>query len=387
MEAILKEAQAPDADQQSQGLHNTPDTTTPTKADALELVKNSIAINGSLADMQAMRKQLQDAKYVAGRLALTGQITVFYAGPNTGKTLISLYLVSEAIAAGALSGNVYHINLDDTYDGLITKGELGLRNGFIEVSPPKFPSPAENLKELVDRLISIEAAGDVVLILDTIKKFVDVMDKRASAEFMTACRRFTSAGGTILALAHTNKNKGNDEKSVPSGTSDILDDCDCAYTIDVLTEEKGAEGVTRTIEFTSLKSRGPVVPTAVYRYTRFEDADYTAMFNSVHLIDGDDADEARRKHALAKEKEHDKPLIQEICTILQSGEKLQGELVTQIQDTGKYSRSAILACLTRWCGAEADGSIWDTRNGTKNAKLHYLHPPHAGNHLCPSSPP
>ena len=68
----------------------------------------TLSINGELDEM---RKFAKSATYVAGRLALAGQVTVFYAGPNTGKTLISLKLISEAVANGAAGDHVYHINL------------------------------------------------------------------------------------------------------------------------------------------------------------------------------------------------------------------------------------------------------------------------------------
>lgn len=374
MDDALEEKQAPDACQQSQGLDSTEEDTTETPEEVLARIKEIISINRSLEDIAAMRKQLKDASYIAGRLALRGQITVFFAGPNTGKTLLSLYLISEAIAAGQASDHVYHINLDDTYEGLITKAELALRYGFHEVSPETFNRPADNFEDLVNTLLAGKAASEAILILDTVKKFVDTMDKRASSKFMTTCRRFAAAGGTIIALAHTNKHRSADDRSVPAGTSDIVDDCDCAYTLDVLTEERTDDGVSKTVEFQALKTRGPVARGAVYRYTSFDDGDYPRMFESVTQVDGDTADEARRKHALVEEKRRDAPLIQDICTLLSDGEKKQSDLVSDLMATGQHTKSAVVTCLHRWAGDAADGALWRVRNGTKKTKLYGLIP-------------
>lgn len=164
----------------------------------------TLSINGEL---DLLREQARDATFIAGRMALAGQITVFYAGPNTGKTLLIMKLVAEASANGTTGSHVYHFNLDDTFEGQISKGELGIRHGFQVVVPSKLPNPNENFAQIVDWLVEEGTAGEAVFILDTIKKFVDVMDKKASSEFMNTCRKLTSEGGSIIALAHINKHK------------------------------------------------------------------------------------------------------------------------------------------------------------------------------------
>ena len=56
-----------------------------------------------------------------------------------------------------------------------------------------------------------------MIILDTLKKFTDLMNKKASSEFGKLARTFVGAGGTIIALAHTNKNKDEEGKGVTGG--------------------------------------------------------------------------------------------------------------------------------------------------------------------------
>ncbi|MDO8861001.1 hypothetical protein Q6D67_04735 [Haliea sp. E1-2-M8] len=330
----------------------------------------SLSINDKLEEMRA---QVKSATYIAGRMALSGQITVFYAGPNTGKTLLSLKLISEAIGNGTAGKAVYHINLDDTYEGLITKGDLGNRHGFEVIAPSTFPQPNENFAELVEFVLEAGIASETIFILDTVKKFADVMDKKASSAFMTTCRRLTTAGGSIIGLAHTNKHKGGDEKSVPAGTSDILDDCDCAYVIDIVSQEPVDGGVRRTVEFLNQKSRGPIVQSSIYSYINYEDGDYNRMFNSVKLIDGNEADRLREKRAVEHELNQDSDLIGEISAMLQNaGEAIQRDVVSHVCANSSFPRRRVVECLQRWsCSPNEDG-LWTLTKGANNSNVYRL---------------
>lgn len=349
------------------------------KADATEAIPGkpsildqlrTLSINGELEEL---RKQVRDATLIAGGMALAGQITVFYAGPNTGKTLLIMKLVAEASANGTTGNHVYHINLDDTFEGQISKAELGIRHGFDVIVPAKFPAPQKNFVELVDKLVEEGTANKTVFILDTIKKFVDVMDKKASSQFMNTCRKLTSAGGSIIALAHTNKNKDGDNKAIPAGTSDVLDDCDCAYVMDIVDEQKVVDGTMRTVEFRQEKSRGPVVQEALYSYTKYDDSDYERMFYSVKLIDGNEADLLRAQTALKFERDKDASLIKVICdTLKSSSEWIQKDLVTKITNGTSFPRRKVKDCLKRWSCPADDGGLWTMSKGPHNSNIFKL---------------
>lgn len=331
---------------------------------------HTMTING---EVDKLRKQARDATFIAGRMALAGQITVFYAGPNTGKTLLIMKLVAEASANGTIGNHVYHINLDDTFEGQISKAELGIRHGFGVVVPSRFPNAQENFATLVDWLVEEGTAGETVFILDTIKKFVDVMDKKASSKFMDVCRKLTSAGGSVIALAHINKNKDGENKGIPAGTSDVLDDCDCAYVIDIIEDQQVQAGTKRTVEFRQEKSRGPVVQEALYSYIKYDDADYERMFYSVTLIDGNEADRIRAKKALQYELEKDQDLIREVTSQLSdSGGMIQKELVDALTTSGLFPRRKVVECLKRWSCHLEEGGLWNTQKGLNNSNTYQL---------------
>lgn len=79
-------------------------------------------------------------------------------------------------------------------------------------------------------------ARGVVFVLDTLKKFTDLMNKRSASDFGQVAPGFVSGGGTLIALAHTNKHPDFDGKRIPSGTSDIVDDTDCCFVINKLSK-------------------------------------------------------------------------------------------------------------------------------------------------------
>jgi hypothetical protein len=354
------------------------DVDTPTQAEnitniapqvsTLEKLK-ALAINDKVGEL---REKMVGARFVAGRMAMAGEITVFYAGPNTGKTLVTLKLVSEMLASNPEIDNVFHINLDDTFDGAITKADLGNRFGFKVLTPNQFTDPVTNFTEIVNSLVAEGGAKGVLLILDTVKKFADVMDKKASTLFMSMCRKFTSSGGTIIALAHTNKHNGPDEKGIPAGTSDTLDDCDCAYVINTVSEDAIDGGLARTIEFTNKKNRGPVVQSAMYRYEVLEGADYEDIFNSVKLLDGNDAEQALANKALTYEKATDQVVIDAISAAIGSGALSQAEIVESVNAAplGSVSRRNVVSCLKRWNCPKEEGGVWTVTKGPSNTH-HY----------------
>ena len=60
---------------------------------------------------QAMRAKMLADIYVLNRIAILGQATVIYAKPNTGKTLLVLWLLIESVKANRISGdNIFYIN-------------------------------------------------------------------------------------------------------------------------------------------------------------------------------------------------------------------------------------------------------------------------------------
>ena len=82
-----------------------------------------------------IEENLKNDMYIFPDLALSGQITLFYARPNTGKTIFFLRFIQDAIKDKRIDGkNVFYVNADDSYDGLYEKAKLAEQYGFNLVS-------------------------------------------------------------------------------------------------------------------------------------------------------------------------------------------------------------------------------------------------------------
>lgn len=80
----------------------------------------------------------------------------------------------------------------------------------------------EILKKIVD---SNAPCDEYVFILDTLKKFIDVISKQ-SKEFYKLLRTLTVRGATICLLGHCNKYKDDEGKNIFEGVDDLRNDVD-----------------------------------------------------------------------------------------------------------------------------------------------------------------
>ena len=190
---------------------------------------NKYSLTGQSA---RLRRQMLVDKFVLNKIAILGQWTTIYGAPNSGKTLLTKWLLREALLSDEIDGeSVYYINADDNYRGLVDKIELAEAWGMHVIAPHHNGFDIAQIAALMSEMGQGGTARGAVFILDTLKKFTDLMDKRAASEFGQVARGFVSAGGTLIALAHTNKHPDAEGKRVYSGTSDIVDDSDCCFVI------------------------------------------------------------------------------------------------------------------------------------------------------------
>ena len=280
----------------------------------LALLKNFSATG----DSAQMKSQMLEDKFVLLGLAIAGQWTTFYASPNTGKTLITIAGLREQIDGGAISGaDVFYVNADDSYNAAVTKTEIAEQFGMEMLIPNHNGFKAQSMLPLVKQLIKQQKARNKLIVLDTLKKFTDLMDKKTASEFGNLAREFISSGGTLICLAHTNKHKDADGKGIYAGTSDIVDDSDCVYVIDKI----GVAELTgkHVVEFNNKKARGDVASVASYEYTRTPGQSYLQLLDSVTRIDSQAVEVVKRKAAQDKQLETDEELIDAIRECIGAG--------------------------------------------------------------------
>jgi len=317
-------------------------------------------------DLEAMREKMLNDVFVMDGIALLGQITALYAPPNTGKTLLTLKLLMDSVEIGRINGDdVFYINADDTLKGLITKAEMIKSFGMHMLAPDHNGLKVTELAKHLKQLIRNDEARGVIVVLDTLKKFADLMDKKIASAFMTVARSFVSHGGSLILLAHTNKRRDSDSKLIAGGTSDVIDDADCAFIID--TKPAGLGDTRKIVIFENTKSRGDVEREICFSYSIQAGQAYSGRVESVERHSQDDLYKAKAEAEAAENLEKDLPVIEIIKEVIGSGVTKKTELVKTAHANGGGTQQKIRGMLDRYKDKQ-----WGVTLDVNNASIYHL---------------
>lgn len=318
----------------------------------VEAPANPLLAYSLRGQLDELKKRAVDSVPFLGKVALLGQWTVFYAAPNTGKTLITLNLLARAVADGRVDPDkVFYVNMDDSSTGVCEKVAIAEQYGFHTIAGGEHNFKPAVLVDSLSELVRTKTAKGCVVVIDTLKKFVDLMQKSECTQFGVIARSFVQAGGTLVALAHTNKKSGEDGKAVYGGTADIVQDCDCMY---VMTATKESTGDQVLVRFENQKKRGDVDPVVLYRYLDRAGVTYQDRFDSVTLVG--EAEQAQALAAAMMVKDYD--LIQFVVATLRKSSMNKTNLMLKLMETFKISRNAALDVIGRYCGDTAEHHLW-----------------------------
>lgn len=249
------------------------------------LLKFSLSGRGGELETRALAQ-----RPLLGEVTLSGEINIWYAPPNSGKTLIALHLAMEAAAAKRIAPHdIFYVNVDDSTAGVAAKMTALDDYGIHGLAEGECGFRAAHLIPAMEEMIENGTAHGKLIIIDTLKKFADLMSKKDSAAFGKLARRFAMANGSLLALAHCNKHRDGSKRLVFSGTNDLFEDSDCCYYLDVLPQP--AKAKERVTEFECFKNRGGTAERAYYAYTVQPGLSYIERLASVRAVEGPDPDE------------------------------------------------------------------------------------------------
>ncbi len=298
-------------------------------------------------------------------IAILGQLTVIFAAPNTGKTLITLWMLIEAIKKGLIDpSRVYYVNVDDTANGLSGKLQLADEYGFHMLAEGYEKFEASMLVNLIEDLIKKDQARGVVIILDTLKKFTNLMDKTNASSFTKVARIFSTKGGTIIALAHINKKLGRDGKAIPTGTSDIRDDFDCAYILSQISSKDGC----RVVEFENIKRRGNVALTAAYSYTIEQYVSYNEILLTIQPVSDTDIGPIKLAEAIMSDSE----VIAAVTSCINDGINTKMKLADAVAVCAGISRRSALNIIEKYTGNDPVLHRWKFEVRERGAKVFVL---------------
>jgi hypothetical protein len=323
---------------------------------------DQFAITESAEEMEAA---MAAQKFIWDRVAIDGQQIAIYGPPGVGKTLLTLNGISRQILAGEIDGSsVYYLNADDNARGIAEKQRLAERVGFRQLVPGRNGFEPKLLAPLLRQRIAQRRCAGCVVILDTGKKFVDLMDKSAQSDFYKITRAFVAAGGTVVIMAHVNKHKDADGQSVAAGTTDLIDDSDCAWILELheVTPQR------RTVLMRNKKARGDVDDERMVTY--LNEGTYQQRFDSVTVVGEEDREaiEAQRRHT--EKVDADQDYIAAIRAQINAGADLRTEIVKGAMREEGLQRRRLCQTLDRYAGKNPARHFWRVTHGEKNAR-HY----------------
>jgi hypothetical protein len=302
--------------------------------------------------------------HVIGEIALRGQLTVICAEGGTGKTLLTLKLLTESIVANRINpATVYYLNMDDDYKGLVEKLKIAEEYGFNMLAEGHMEFKISDFRKEIEVMGRDNKASGVIIILDTLKKFVDPMKKSECREFNALVRQFSAKGGTVIALAHTNKHKGADGKLVFAGVGDLRDDFDCMYFLKKEPEHHPPE---RIVTFECDKSRGAVVNAVSYRYSSGESINYNEMFLSVEKVEDAVVTSLRQAEALCS----DEKVINAVLDCIKEGKNTKMQLAAAAAERSGASKRAVLKIIEKYTGDDPAQHRWNFLRGERGKQIY-----------------
>lgn len=164
---------------------------------------------------------MEDAEILWNGIIVWKHYAVWIAPPNAGKTLIAMQAACDLAAEGL---DVIYFQFDAGADQLKSGVHQAEAHGFHLFSPIR-GATADKAKLYLEALTTQEEQPNLVIFLDTLRKFEDLYGHSA-ANFYNLLRRLTLKEITVIALSHTNKRKEDDDTWTWDGKQDLKADCD-----------------------------------------------------------------------------------------------------------------------------------------------------------------
>lgn len=281
------------------------------------------------------------------------QYSIWVAPPNGGKTTLAM------VAAGDLARDgfdVYYLNLDAAGPQIKEYHQQARAAGFHLVAPMAAGVGEGDVVRVIDYLMLADDLSNVVLFLDTLKKFTEVISKNSAKAFYSKLRACTRRGVTVVALAHTNKHKGEDGLLVPEGTGDLKADADnlmLMYSVDDPLDK------VKTVECTFSPDKGGKLRAPV------ESLQFKILPDRQIEFDVSDVDVFAQRQAADVERNY-REAVDHILYLLESGPKSQKEIADSLKDIGVGERSS------RKVLRELTGHRWQRERAFQNNAWRYF---------------
>lgn len=177
-------------------------------------------------------KDLEDTHFVWKHIAAAAHIGVWAAPGGSGKSMIARRAAADMSRDGL---KVLYFMEDAGATDFKHLQRHAVTHGYTLLNSTAGNRSPDDIFKMIRTLSTSSARLEgYVLVLDTMKKFLDVMGKAGAREFFKVLRAITALGGTVILLGHTNKHKDLEGKLIFEGVGDIRNDIDELFYIDAV---------------------------------------------------------------------------------------------------------------------------------------------------------
>lgn len=257
----------------------------------------SAALNDRIEELE---QRLAKERDVIPGMITTGTVTLVYAPSGAGKTVWILGNLFQSIRNNLIKGSdVIYFNEDDGARGALQKAKLGKRHGMTMVTLANSNDPyLRNTNQALELLNAIREEGEAdgkIVICDTLKKFVGVMNKGEMRDVLHVFREFAAAGGTVVLLGHCNKHRSMDGRLIFEGVGDLKADVDNMFGLDPLNDKFAFHQELLVI---NEKDRSQISFEGGFKYKQTsETVGYEESVDSVEFMSPDDISDMKVKQS------------------------------------------------------------------------------------------
>lgn len=298
---------------------------------------------------------IADPEWIIPDLVISGHLILIPAEPNGGKTTIMMYLSGLMAAKGY---QVLFVNADISGSDAKYAYAYAKDYGFNLLLPDfKLGKSIKDIGAKLEKMAAQENdLSGIVLIIDTIKKLIDILDKRFAKEFFALMRKLTAKGMTIILLAHTNKHKDDRGLPIYEGTADMRSDVD---ELIYLLPHKHDDG-TMTVTTKPDKIRGAFKPIT---FTIDKNRKVTQEKAAVDV---------ESMKAQQKQQSADQVIINGILDSLKNQSLNQKDIITHCLNIGLPERS-VKSVLSTYSDQQTDFPVfWSTKRGKGKEIIYQL---------------
>ncbi len=187
---------------------------------------NPVQLLEAFAVSKEYAGRLGKEEFLIPNLLIKGHILVVVAQPGGGKTAFFFRHVAPLLSEKGCK--VFYLDCDSPVSDHPQMLEIAERHGFRFLNPDaNVGTSIDGLKNTLQQIADGDSDLDgFVFILDTLKKFANLMQKDDVKNFFKLCRKLTARGATVVLLAHANKYRSAEGHLIPEGTGDVRNDSD-----------------------------------------------------------------------------------------------------------------------------------------------------------------